>query len=150
MPAEQQRKHGDHHQQPQLRVDHEPDGERGEDDERADVEEVLAGQHHRRGLDAGRELEVGDDRAGERHGADEDADDDLGRVDAEHALVIQQRGLGSGEIAFDVQVAVPADQHGGQADERVQQCDQLGHAGHLDDLGAPQTDRGTDRHGADQ
>ena len=64
--------------------------------------------------------------------------------------MIQQCGLGSGEITFDVQVAVPADEHGGQADERVQHCDQLGHAGHLDDLGAPQTDRGTDGHGADQ
>ena len=30
VPAEQQREHGDRDQQPQLRVDHEPDGERGE------------------------------------------------------------------------------------------------------------------------
>ena len=75
---------------------------------------------------------------------------DLGGVDAEQALAVQQGGFGAGEVAFDVQVAVPADQHRGQADERVQQRDQLGHAGHLDDAGTPQADRGADRHRADQ
>ncbi len=54
------------------------------------------------------------------------------------------------EVVFDVQVAVPAHQHRGQADERVQQRDQLGHPGHLDDAGTPQADRGADRHRADQ
>ena len=49
-----------------------------------------------------------------------------------------------------LEVAVPADQHGGEADERVQQRDELGHAGHLDDSCAPQADRTTDRDGDDQ
>ena len=45
------------------------------------------------------------------------------------------------EVRLDRQVAVPADQHGGQADEAVQDRDQLGHAGHLDPAGPPQADR---------
>ena len=48
------------------------------------------------------------------------------------------------------EVAVPADQHGGQADEAVQDRDQLGHAGHLDLARPPQADRGADDHGDDQ
>ena len=44
------------------------------------------------------------------------------------------------------QVAVPADQHGGETDEAVQQRDQLGHAGHLDHPGAPEADHGADQH----
>ena len=38
----------------------------------------------------------------------------------------------AGQVAVLDGVAVPADEHRGQADEAVQQRDQLGHAGHLD------------------
>ena len=58
------------------------------------------------------------------------------------------RELGLGRSASPRrEVAVPADEHGGQADEAVQQRDELGHAGHLDDAGPPQADRGADDHG---
>ena len=43
-------------------------------------------------------------------------------------------------VRLDDEVAVPADQHRGQADEAVQHRDQLGHAGHLDPRG-PATGR---------
>ena len=89
VPAEQQGQHGDGDEQPQLRGDDEPHREREEQHQRADVEEVLAGQHQRRGLDPRRELEVGHDRPGERDRADEHADEDLGGVDAEQVLAVQ-------------------------------------------------------------
>ena len=58
--------------------------------------------------------------------------------------VAGELGLGAG-VRLDVEVAVPADQHRGEADEAVQQRDQLGHAGHLDHAGPPQADRRADR-----
>src|SRR5699024_4710456 len=61
------------------------------------------------------QLEVGHDRAGEGHRADEHADEHLGVVDT-------QQGTGQLTVQFGLEVAVPADQHGGQADERVQQA----------------------------
>ena len=97
------------------------------------------------GLDPRRQLEERDDRAGESHGADEDADDDLGVVDAEQVLRLGLR------LPFaSTEVAVPADQHGGETDEAVQQRDQLRHPGHLDDAGAPEADRGADGRGSEQ
>ena len=51
---------------------------------------------------------------------------------------------------FDLEVAVPADQHGGEADEAVEQRDQLGHAGHRHAGGPVQPDRRADHHAADQ
>ena len=50
VPAEQQRQHRDSHQQPQLWLHDEPDGQRDERDQRAEVHDVLARQHHRRRL----------------------------------------------------------------------------------------------------
>ena len=109
-------------------------------DERAEVEHVLARQHERLRRHARRELEERHDRAGEGHRADEDADEDLGVVDVGSAPA--QAGV--------VERAVPADEHGGEADEAVQQGDELGHPGHLDDARAPEADRGADQHGHDE
>ena len=47
VPAEQQRDHGHRGQQPQSRRGGEPDGPGGEGGQRAEVEQVLAGQHQR-------------------------------------------------------------------------------------------------------
>jgi hypothetical protein len=60
-------------------VDRRHDEERDDD---AEVDDVPAGQHERGRLHLRRQLEVGDDRAGEGHRTDEDADEDLGVVDA--------------------------------------------------------------------
>ena len=49
-----------------------------------------------------------------------------------------------------VEGAVPADEHRGEADEAVQQRDELGHAGHLDHAGTPQADRAADDHRDDE
>ena len=146
MPAEGERDHRDGDQQRQVRRVHEEDRQHDECGERTEVEVVLAGQHQRRGLDPGRELEVRDDGAGEGDGTDEDADEHLGVVDA------QQRAgeLGLAGLVLDGVVAAPADQDGGQADEAVQQRDQLRHAGHLDDARAPQSDARTDDDGDDE
>jgi hypothetical protein len=43
-------------------------------------------------------------------------------------------------------VPVPADQDRGEAHEAVQQRDELGHAGHFHDAGAPEPDSATDQH----
>ncbi len=150
MPAQQQRQHGHHGQQPQLRVDDEPHRQRDEHQQRPDVDQVLAGQHHRGGLHPGGQLQVRHDRTGEGHRADEDADDHLGGVDAEHALGRHLDGVRADGMGLDVQVAVPADQHRGQTHEQMQQRDELRHAGHLDDLGLPQPDGCTDGHRAEQ
>ena len=89
----------------------------------------LPGSISGRGLDPRRQLEERHDRAGEGDRADEDADEHLGVVDAQQVRAGEPGLAPSGRL--DVQVAVPADQHRGQADEGVQQRDQLGHAGHL-------------------
>ena len=44
---------------------------------RAEIEQVAPREHQRRALDLRRELQIGDDRAGEGHGTDEDADEDF-------------------------------------------------------------------------
>ena len=147
VPAQGEREHGDDREQQQVRLDHEHHGEDGEGDQRAQVERVVGRQHQRVGLDPRRQLEERDDRAGEGDRADEDADHDLGGVDAEQ--VAGDLGL-LVEVRLDREVAVPADQDGGEADEAVQDRDQLGHAGHLDPPGPPQADRGADDHGDDQ
>ena len=146
MPPQRQGQSGDHDQQPQLGIDHEPHREHAERDQRAKVQRVLAGQHQRAGLDPRCQLEERHDRAGERDRADEHPDEDLGGVDTCQVLHLQGRGLGTVGFALDVQVAVPADQHRSQTHERVQQGDQLGHPGHLDHAGPPQPDRRTHQH----
>ena len=50
--------------------------------------------------------------------------------------------LGAVGLALDAEVSVPADEDRRQADEAVEQRDQLRHAGHLDDPRAVQADRG--------
>ena len=45
-----------------------------------------------------------------------------------------------------VERAVPADEHRGEADEGVQQGDELRHPGHLDDPRPPEADRAADEH----
>jgi hypothetical protein len=62
----------------------------------------------------------------------------------------QLPGVGPAGGVLDAQEAVPADQHGGQAHERVQQRDQLRHPGHLHDPGPVQPDRGPDGGGPGQ
>ena len=85
--TQQQRDDRDGDQHAEGGGDDEPHRERGERDQRAQVQEVLAGQHQRRGLEPRRQLAPGHDRPGERHRADEHADDDLGVVDAQQAGV---------------------------------------------------------------
>ena len=83
MDAERQRDDGDRDEHPERRGDDEPHREHGERDQRAEVQQVLAGQHQRRRLEPRGELAPCDDRAGEGHRADEHADDHLGVVDAQ-------------------------------------------------------------------
>lgn len=45
---------------------------------------------------------------------------------------------------LDFQEAVPADQHGGEADEAVHEGDEIGHARHPDDAGPPEPERRAD------
>jgi hypothetical protein len=71
-------------------------------------------------------------------------------MDAEHALLGHRDGIGPVGVRLDVQVAVPADQYRSEADEGMQQRDQLGHARHLDDPSPPEPDGRADRHGAEQ
>ena len=119
MPTQQQSEDGDRDQQPHVGGGHEPYGQRDEQHQGADVEDVFAGQHQRRGFDLGRQFEVGDDGSGEGHRTDEHADEHLGGVDAEHPFLGQLQGPEAVEVVFDVQVARPADQHGGQTHEAV-------------------------------
>jgi hypothetical protein len=77
--------------------------------------------------------------------ADEDADEHLGVVDLQQGPVEAAQAL-----ALDLDVGGPADQDRGQADKRVQQRDQLGHAGHLHDPGPPEADRAADDDRDDQ
>ena len=84
MPAQGQRQHG--HCDEQRRGSGaitKNTVQDGEGDQRAQVERVVRRQHQRVGLDPAGQLEEGDDRPGEGDRADEDADDDLGGVDAE-------------------------------------------------------------------
>ena len=50
-------------------------------------------------------------------------------------------------MELGLEVTVPAHQHGGQTDERVQESDELGHLGHLHAARTHQTDPGTDDDG---
>ncbi len=117
---------------------------------------------------------VGDDRAGEGHGTDEDAEEqlDLEDVQLDRGLVRDQRGEGAqmlimhpvldprrvqrgrnarhdcGHVAH-LEMGIEAHEDGREAHQRVHRGDQLGHAGHLDlarDIGADQTAGGDQHH----
>ncbi len=144
MRAEGERDHGDGDEQADVRAGHERDGEHDEGDQGTHVEDVLAGQRQRVRLDPRGQLQIRDDRAGESDGADEHTDEHLGVMDAQQRTAELLTAVASG---VDVEVAVPADERGGEADEAVHDGDQLGHAGHLDDPGAPQSDARADGRG---
>ncbi len=148
--AQRQRDDGDRHQHGQRRGDDEPHGERGERDQRTQVQRVLARQHQRLGREPPVELAPRDDRAGEGHRADEHADDHLGAVDAQQRRGEARRDGFDQRARLDLEVAVPAHQDRGEADEAVEQRDQLGHAGHRHPVGPDHPDHRADHHRADQ
>ncbi len=128
-------------QQHEAGLDHKEHGEHDEGVQNTQVERVAAREHQRVAPDPCREVEESHDRAVGGDGADEDAHDHFGRVDAEQ--VRGHLGLLAG-IGLHGEVSAPADQHPGQTDEAVQDRDQPGHAGHLDPLGRPEADAGAE------
>ena len=87
----------------------------------AEVEEVARRQEQRLARHRAAQLEERDHRAGERDRADEDVDVDL------------DRGVESASAATSPrELQREADEHGGEADEAVQQRDELGHLRHAD------------------
>ena len=116
-----------------LQEDDEQD-ERG--GERGEVQRVFVRQLQRFTADFAVQLAEGDERAGEGHGADEDADEDFNEVDGVHF---------GGDVAGGG-VAADADQDGGEADEAVQERDQLRHLCHFDFARFVDADGGTNHH----
>ena len=88
-----------------------------------DVQDVPPGQQQRLAADRAAQLAERDHRAAERHGADQDADEDLAQVCA--AVGRPRRRPARGRLAMP-------DQHRGRADEAVQDRDELGHGRHRD------------------
>jgi len=103
------------------------------------VEVVAPREHQRPGRDARAELEEGDDRPGQGHRTNEDAEEDLDGVD-----VLHRRGEGARP-----QEGVEPHEHGCEADEAVEHRDELRHTGHLDLERPLHADRPAHGHGRD-
>ncbi len=149
--------HDEH--RPDARAAEVEDPEQHADRERGGVERVPARQLHRLAVDATRELAEGDDRAGERHRADEDAEEHLDAQDADLDRVLEvellpepgERGdVGEDRLGPQRQqemrraqledvlqhdLGVEPDEHRGEADEAVERGDELRHLGHLHPAG---------------
>ncbi len=121
-----------------------------------EVDLVAHRQGERLGRDAAGELAVGDDGAGEGHGADEDAEKDLHPHDREldRLLVRERRGEAAQRVggsrrdgrrgAAGLDVGVEADENRREADEAVEARDQFGHLGHLHAAGDEGAGRAAD------
>ena len=147
MPTKGQGDDRYHDQQPERRVDNKPHGEYQEDNECTDVQNVLTRQHKRIRFHPARQLAVRDERASEGHCTNKDADKDLNAVDSQGAFRGEQGNFLWTSAALDEQVAIPAHKHGRQADKGVQDCDEFGHARHLDYSCPPQTYSSAEDHG---
>ena len=131
---ERDRRHRDERQPVRIGAgDHERDAERDHHDGQHQVDQVLALEDDWRAreqpehLPQVRQLAEGNDRARERHRADERADEQLHPVAARES----DRDIEGSRVADDGE----GDEHGGQADERVHRRHQLRHLRHLDALG---------------
>ncbi len=141
MPAKGQRNNGHHQQRQDLQAHafsaHEHHHQQEGDHQRRQVQLMAVRQHQRLRGDLTAQLTEGDDRAGEGHRTDKDAEEHFGQVN------IHQHRVHTG---FVIQVAVKAHQNRRQADEAVQDRYQLRHFGHLNALSQTDTDSATDDH----
>ena len=100
---------------------------------------MFGGQLQRRAADFAVELAERDQRAGKSYGADEDAQIHFDQMDGVHIV----RNF----AWFDI--AIEADQNRRQADEAVQERNQLGHFGHFYFFGFVDADGRANQHGDD-
>src|SRR5699024_8873481 len=121
-----------------LASDDEHDHEHEADHQDGDVQQVTGRQQQRSALDLAGELQASQDRAGEGHGTDEDAQEDLTQVEVVGSSAHRVGGLGD--------EGVVADEDRAQTDQAVEQCDQLRQTSHLDGVRALDAVGGTEAH----
>ena len=137
--AERQRGQRDQPEEDRRLGGDEQDDHQHERDAEAEIDDMALRQHDRLAGHASVELQEGDDRAGERHRADGEAErhfDEAGAVNV--AALADAEGLRRIERAG-------RDEHGGEADQRVEHRDQLRHRRHLHGARAPDADAAADR-----
>ena len=121
-----------------LTREDEHDHENEADHQDGDVQQVAGRQQQRGALDLAGELQASEDRAGEGHGTDEDAEEDLTQVEVVGGSAHRVGGLGD--------EGVVADEDRAQTDQAVEQCDQLRQTSHLDGVRALDAVGGTEAH----
>ncbi|CCJ98050.1 hypothetical protein BN130_584 [Cronobacter malonaticus 507] len=141
MPAERQRDNRHHEKRKALHAGalrlHENQQQNERDDQRREVQLVTIRQHQRFRGDLAAQLAKRHHRAGERHRADENAEEHLSQVNID-----QYRR----EARLVVQVTVKAHQHRRKAHKAVQNSHQLRHFRHFDTFSKANTDSSADRH----